>query len=217
MISKRFGRNGRRVVRRMDNEASFRSRSLRSRRYEEDEKEDDKGQEETLIESKEVSDIVDMAVSALGAYGITEVEYEEDEQPPENEAVCTDEDGNEIAVSVDAEGAKLNIQLDEETAIEVALDVTEEEATEALSGDLEEIFNPEDDEEEDGEDKNDDKDDEKESAEERRAYRRMRQRIENFKRIQAQKRRMEALKKIRRERAIREERESRRPTFRGRR
>lgn len=179
-----FNRNARRVVRRAENETSIRSRANRFRRYEEDEKE---GKEENLIDVAEVSDIVDKAVDALGEYGITEIEYEEDKEPPENEAICNDEDGNEVNISVSSDDAKLSIELDEENTIEIDLNAPEEDVDEALSADLEEIFNPED------EDVEDNKDD----AKERRIRRRMEQRMAEFKRRQAQKRRVEAIRRVR--------------------
>lgn len=176
-----FNRNARRNVRRAENETSMRSLNRRFRRYEEDEKE---GKEENLIDVVEVSDIVDKAVDALGEYGISEIEYEEDNEPPENEAVCNDEDGNEVNISVNADDAKLSIELDEENTIEIDLNAPEKDVDEALSADLEEIFNPED------EDKKDD-------AKERRIRRRMEQRMAEFQRRQAQKRRVEAIRRAR--------------------
>lgn len=176
-----FNRNARRNVRRAENETSMRSRNRRFRRYEEDEKE---GKEENLIDVAEVSDIVDKAVDALGEYGISEIEYEEDNEPPENEAVCNDEDGNEVNINVSADDAKLSIELDEENTIEIDLNAPEKDVDEALSADLEEIFNPED------EDKQDD-------AKERRIRRRMEQRMAEFQRRQAQKRRVEAIRRAR--------------------
>lgn len=176
-----FNRNARRNVRRAENETSMRSRNRRFRRYEEDEKE---GKEENLIDVAEVSDIVDKAVDALGEYGISEIEYEEDNEPPENEAVCNDEDGNEVNISVNADDAKLSIELDEDNTIEIDLNAPEKDVDEALSADLEEIFNPE------GEDKKDD-------AKERRIRRRMEQRMAEFQRRQAQKRRVEAIRRVR--------------------
>lgn len=176
-----FNRNARRNVRRAENETSMRSRNRRFRRYEEDEK---AGKEENLIDVVEVSDIVDKAVDALGEYGISEIEYEEDNEPPENEAVCNDEDGNEVNINVNADDAKLSIELDEENTIEIDLNAPEKDVDEALSADLEEIFNPED------EDKKDD-------AKERRIRRRMEQRMAEFQRRQAQKRRVEAIRRAR--------------------
>ena len=176
-----FTRNARRNVRRAENETSMRSRNRRFRRYEEDEKE---GKEENLIDVVEVSDIVDKAVDALGEYGISEIEYEEDNEPPENEAVCNDEDGNEVNISVNADDAKLSIELDEENTIEIDLNAPEKDVDEALSADLEEIFNPED-------------EDKKADAKERRIRRRMEQRMAEFQRRQAQKRRVEAIRRVR--------------------
>ena len=179
-----FNRNARRNVRRAENETSMRSRNRRFRRYAEDEKE---GKEENLIDVAEVSDIVDKAVDALGEYGISEIEYEEDNEPPENEAVCNDEDGNEVNISVNADDAKLSIELDEDNTIEIDLNAPEKDVDEALSADLEEIFNPED----------EDKEDKKDDAKERRIRRRMEQRMAEFQRRQAQKRRVEAIRRVR--------------------
>lgn len=196
-----FNRNARRNVRRAENETSMRSRNCRFRRYEEDEKE---GKEENLIDVVEVSDIVDKAVDALGEYGISEIEYEEDNEPPENEAVCNDEDGNEVNISVNADDAKLSIELDEENTIEIDLNAPEKDVDEALSADLEEIFNPED------EDKKDD-------AKERRIRRRMEQRMAEFQRRQAQKRRVEAIRRVRARIERQDRREEERKPLSGRR
>ena len=99
----------------------------------------------------------------------------------------TDEDGNEVNISVNADDAKLSIELDEENTIEIDLNAPEEDVDEALSADLEEIFNPED----------GDKEDKKDDAKERCIRRRMEQRMAEFQRRQAQKRRVEAIRRVR--------------------
>lgn len=200
----------RRGSRRLDNEAQMARRTRRFRRYEEDEKE--AGDEvENLIDTAEISAIVDKAVDALTGYDCPEKEYddEEKEELPENEAICVDEDDQEIPVSVDEENAKLVIELGDDATVEVALDQPEEDVDAELSESLEEYFNPED---EEGDDAEDDKEGD---AKERRIRRSMNRRLENFKRRQALRRREEAVKRFRRAQAlkrIRDERNSERET-----
>ena len=108
----------RRGSRRLDNEAQMARRTRRFRRYEEDEKE--AGDEvENLIDTAEISTIVDKAVDALTGYDCPEKEYddEEKEELPENEAICVDEDEQEIPVSVDEENAKLVIELGDDATV----------------------------------------------------------------------------------------------------
>ena len=199
----------RRGSRRLDNEAQMARRTRRFRRYEEDEKE--AGDEvENLIDTAEISAIVDKAVDALAGYDCPEKEYDDDEKEelPENEAICIGEDDQEIPVSVDEENAKLVIELGDDATVEVALDQPEEDVDAELSESLEEYFNPDDEESEDDDDKDaDDKD--AESAEERRVRRSMNRRLENFKRRQALRRREEAVKRFRRAQAIKRIREER--------
>lgn len=198
----------RRGSRRLDNEAQMARRTRRFRRYEEDEKE--AGDEvENLIDTVEISAIVDKAVDALTGYDCPEKEYddEEKEELPENEAICVDADEQEIPVSVDEENAKLVIELGDDATVEVALDQPEEDVDAELAESLEEYFNPED---EEGDDAEDDKEGD---AKERRIRRSMNRRLENFKRRQALRRREEAVKRFRRAQAlkrIRDERNSER-------
>lgn len=200
----------RRGSRRLDNEAQMARRTRRFRRYEEDEKE--AGDEvENLIDTAEISAIVDKAVDALTGYDCPEKEYddEEKEELPENEAICVGEDEQEIPVSVDEENAKLVIELGDDATVEVALDQPEEDVDDELAESLEEYFNPED---EEGDDAEDDKEGD---AKERRIRRSMNRRLENFKRRQALRRREEAVKRFRRAQAlkrIRDERNSERET-----
>lgn len=200
----------RRGSRRLDNEAQMARRTRRFRRYEEDEKE--AGDEvENLIDTAEISAIVDKAVDALTGYDCPEKEYddEEKEELPENEAICVDEDDQEIPVSVDEENAKLVIELGDDATVEVALDQPEEDVDAELAESLEEYFNPED---EEGDDAEDDKEGD---AKERRIRRSMNRRLESFKRRQALRRREEAVKRFRRAQAlkrIRDERNSERET-----
>jgi hypothetical protein len=196
----------RRGARRLDNEAQMARRTRRFRRYEEDEKEEEV---ENLIDTAEISAIVDKAVDALAGYDCPEKEYddEEKEELPENEAICVGEDEQEIPVSVDEENAKLVIELGDDATVEVALDQPEEDVDAELAESLEEYFNPEDEEDDDDGKEDDDKD--AESAEERRVRRSMNRRLENFKRRQALRRREEAVKRFRRAQAIKRIREER--------
>lgn len=194
----------RRGSRRLDNEAQMSRRTRRFRRYEEDEKE--AGDEvENLIDTAEISAIVDKAVDALTGYDCPEKEYddEEKEELPENEAICVDEDEQEIPVSVDEENAKLVIELGDDATVEVALDQPEEDVDAELAESLEEYFNPED---EEGDDAEDDKEGD---AKERRIRRSMNRRLENFKRRQALRRREEAVKRFRRAQALKRIRDER--------
>lgn len=194
----------RRGSRRLDNEAQMARRTRRFRRYEEDEKE--AGDEvENLIDTVEISAIVDKAVDALTGYDCPEKEYddEEKEELPENEAICVDEDDQEIPVSVDEENAKLVIELGDDATVEVDLDQPEEDVDAELAESLEEYFNPED---EEGDDAEDDKEGD---AKERRIRRSMNRRLENFKRRQALRRREEAVKRFRRAQALKRIRDER--------
>ena len=194
----------RRGSRRLDNEAQMSRRTRRFRRYEEDEKE--AGDEvENLIDTAEISAIVDKAVDALTGYDCPEKEYddEEKEELPENEAICVDEDEQEIPVSVDEENAKLVIELGDDATVEVALDQPEEDVDAELAESLEEYFNPDD---EEGDDAEDDKEGD---AKERRIRRSMNRRLENFKRRQALRRREEAVKRFRRAQALKRIRDER--------
>lgn len=194
----------RRGSRRLDNEAQMARHTRRFRRYEEDEKE--AGDEvENLIDTVEISAIVDKAVDALTGYDCPEKEYddEEKEELPENEAICVDADEQEIPVSVDEENAKLVIELGDDATVEVALDQPEEDVDAELAESLEEYFNPED---EEGDDAEDDKEGD---AKERRIRRSMNRRLENFKRRQALRRREEAVKRFRRAQALKRIRDER--------
>jgi len=202
--------NLRRPARRLERDEIIARRSLRARRYEEDEKEDDKA--ENLIDTMEVADIVDKAVDALKGYDCPEKEYDDEEKEnlPESEAICMMDDA-EVPVKVDEDGAKIIIDLDDENSVEVSLEQPEEDVDAELAESLEEYFNPED-EEGDDEDKKDK--DAKESFRQRKIRRDMEQRMEAFKRRQALERRRQALKRARNE----ERKEApRRPAPRGRR
>lgn len=198
----------RRGSRRLNSEAQMARRTRRFRRYEEDEKETEV---ENLIDTAEISAIVDKAVDALTGYDCPEKEYddEEKEELPENEAICIGEDEQEIPVSVDEENAKLIIELGDDATVEVALDQPEEDVDAELAENLEDYFNPEDEEDDN------DEDDKEDDAKERRIRRSMNRRLENFKRRQALRRREEAVKRFRRAQAlkrIRDERNSERET-----
>ena len=103
-----------------------------------DEKEDEKA-----CDALEVEALVDLAVNALADYGVEEIDYEEldeEDRPDENEAICTDEDGNEVGVTVDVEGKKpkLTIDLDEDEDIVVDLTQLVADVKAEITGDLEE-------------------------------------------------------------------------------
>ena len=103
----------------------------RFRRFEADEKEVKNACDELELEA-----LVDLAVSALAEFGVTEIEYEEGEEPDENEAICADEEGNEVGIEV--KGKTLKIDLDEEEDIVVKLDQPVEDVKAEIKADLEE-------------------------------------------------------------------------------
>ena len=90
---------------------------------------------ENACDALEVEALVDLAVKALKDYGINEIEYEEGEEPDENEAICADEDGNEVGVEV--KGKTLKIDLDEEEDLVIKLDQPVDGVKEELKADLE--------------------------------------------------------------------------------
>lgn len=90
---------------------------------------------ENACDALEVEALVDLAVKALKDYGINEIEYAEGEEPDENEAICADEDGNEVGVEVD--GKKIKIDLDEEEDIIVKLNQPVDDVKAELKDDLE--------------------------------------------------------------------------------
>lgn len=91
---------------------------------------------ENACDALEVEALVDLAVKALKDFGVDEIEYEEGEEPDENEAICADEEGNEVGVEV--KGNQLKIDLDEEEDIIVKLDQPVDAVKEELKADLEE-------------------------------------------------------------------------------
>ena len=97
---------------------------------------DEADKAENACDALEVEALVDLAVDALAAYGVNEIEYEEGEEPDENEAICADEEGNEVGVTVD--GKKLTIDLDEDEDIVVKLDQPAEDVKAEIKADLEE-------------------------------------------------------------------------------
>lgn len=103
----------------------------RFRRFEADEKEVKNACDELELEA-----LVDLAVAALAEFGVTEIEYEEGEEPDENEAICADEEGNEVGIEVN--GKTLKIDLDEEEDIVVKLDQPVEDVKAEIKADLEE-------------------------------------------------------------------------------
>lgn len=91
---------------------------------------------ENACDALEVEALVDLAVKALADYGVNEIDYEEGEEPDENEAICADEEGNEVGVEV--KGKKLKIDLDEEEDIIVDLAQPVEDVKAEIKADLEE-------------------------------------------------------------------------------
>ena len=90
---------------------------------------------ENACDALEVEALVDLAVKALADYGVNEIEYEEGEEPDENEAICADEEGNEVGVEV--KDKKLKIDLDEEEDIVVDLEQPVDAVREEIKADLE--------------------------------------------------------------------------------
>lgn len=90
---------------------------------------------EDACDALEVEAIVDLAVKALKDFGVEEIEYEEGEEPEENEAICADEDGNEVGVEV--KGKTLKIDLDEDEDLVIKLDQPVEDVKAELKEDLE--------------------------------------------------------------------------------
>ena len=97
---------------------------------------DEADKAENAVDALEVEALVDLAVDALADYGVEEIEYEEGEEPDENEAICADEEGNEVGVTVD--GKNLTIDLDEDEDIVVKLDQPVEDVKAEIKADLEE-------------------------------------------------------------------------------
>lgn len=91
---------------------------------------------ENACDALEVEALVDLAVKALAEFGVNEIEYEEGEEPDENEAICADEEGNEVGVTVS--GKKLTIDLDEEDDIVVDLAQPVDDVKAEIKADLEE-------------------------------------------------------------------------------
>lgn len=91
---------------------------------------------ENACDALEVEALVDLAVASLAEYGVNEIDYPEGEEPDENEAICADEDGNEVGIQVN--GKELLIDLDEEEDIIVNLDQPVEDVKEEIMADLEE-------------------------------------------------------------------------------
>ena len=91
---------------------------------------------ENACDALEVEALVDLAVKALAEFGVNEIEYEEGEEPDENEAICADEEGNEVGVTV--KGKKLTIDLDEEDDIVVDLAQSVDDVKAEIKADLEE-------------------------------------------------------------------------------
>lgn len=103
---------------------------------------DEKG-EDDACDALEVEALVDLAVDALADYGVEEIDYEEldeEDRPDENEAICTDEEGNEVGVTVDLDGKKpkLTIDLDEDEDIVVDLCQPVADVKSEIQEDLEE-------------------------------------------------------------------------------
>ena len=97
---------------------------------------EDKNEVENACDALETEALVDLAVKVLADYGVNEIEYEEGEEPDENEAICADEDGNEVGVEI--KGKTLKIDLDEEEDIVVKLDQPVDDVKAEIKADLEE-------------------------------------------------------------------------------
>lgn len=91
---------------------------------------------ENACDALEVEALVDLAVASLAEYGVNEIDYPEGEEPDENEAICADEDGNEVGIQIN--GKELLIDLDEEEDIIVNLEQPVEDVKEEIKADLEE-------------------------------------------------------------------------------
>lgn len=111
-----------------------------SRRFEACAKDDEgckkEAEAENACDALEMEALVDLAVGALAEYGVNEIEYEEGEEPEENEAICADEEGNEVGVEV--KGKTLKIDLDEDEDIVVKLDQPVDDVKAEIKADLEE-------------------------------------------------------------------------------
>lgn len=90
---------------------------------------------EKAMDALEVEALVDLAVKALKEFGIEEIEYEEGEEPDENEAICADEEGNEVGIEV--KGDTLKIDLDEDEDLIVKLDQSVDDVKAEIKDDLE--------------------------------------------------------------------------------
>lgn len=110
----------------------------------------DEEQQEAAIDALDMEALVDLAVTALSNYGIEEIDYDDDELPNENQAICQDADGNEVGVEIQTgkKGAKLVIDLDEDEDIEIDLSQSVDDVTQELSGDLEDKYNEQEEAEE---------------------------------------------------------------------
>lgn len=91
---------------------------------------------ENACDALEVEALVDLAVNALADYGVNEIEYAEGDEPDENEAICADEDGNEVGIEV--KDNMIKIDLDEEEDLIVKLDQPVEDVKAEIKADLEE-------------------------------------------------------------------------------
>lgn len=127
----------RRISRNEARTLSRRMRDMEAKACREADKDEDDAK---ACDALEVEALVDLAVAALAEYGVEEIEYEEGEEPDENEAICSDEEGNEVGVTVDVEGKspKLTIDLDEDEDIVVKLDQPVEDVKSEIKDDLEE-------------------------------------------------------------------------------
>lgn len=113
-----------------------------SRRFRDDEacgkdklEKEAKKEAESACDALDVEALVDLAVKALADYGVNEIDYEEGEEPDENEAICADEEGNEVGVTVN--GKKMKIDLDEEEDIVVDLTKPVDDVKAEIKADLE--------------------------------------------------------------------------------
>lgn len=94
--------------------------------------------EQSAVDALDLEGLVDLAVTALADYGVEELDYDDDDLPAENEAICADDEGNEVGVEV--KGKKLRIDLDEDNDIVVDLSQPVKDVEEEIRQDLESIL-----------------------------------------------------------------------------
>ena len=99
--------------------------------------------EQSAIDALDLEGLVDLAVLALADYGVEEIDYDDDDLPAENEAICADDEGNEVGVEV--KGKKLRIDLDEDNDIVVDLTQPVDDVKAEIQQDLEDVLSEQED------------------------------------------------------------------------